>query len=97
MPETHPVLETNLSPQMLAAISGVAQGKRRSQIADEMGISIHTLKTYLDRAYQRLGARNAPEACAKAANLGILKTGEIKNDTLCYVGGGLDKSTSHRR
>jgi len=60
-----------LSPRMLTALKGIAQGKTRTELAVEMGISMNTLKTYLERAYDRLGAHNAPEAIARARRHGL--------------------------
>lgn len=71
--EPHPTDIKPLSPQMLKALSGMAKGKPRAQIAREMSISPHTLKAYLSTAFMRLGAHNAPEAVAKMAELGLLK------------------------
>ena len=56
-----------LSPSMLLAVRGLAQGKQREVIARDMGISPDTLKTYLSKAYRRLGAGNAAGAVALAA------------------------------
>jgi len=60
-----------LSPRMIAALKGIAQGKTRTELADEMGISMSTLKTHLERAYDRLGAHNAPEAISRARLRGL--------------------------
>ena len=39
----------------------VAQGKRESEIAEALGISIHTVKVHKGYAYRKLGVRNAVE------------------------------------
>lgn len=39
----------------------VAQGKREQEIADTLGISIHTVKVHKSYAYRKLGVRNAVE------------------------------------
>ncbi len=54
-----------LSPQQIRVLAGIAQGKSRKQIAQDLGISIHTVRSYLYSAYDRLGARNGFEAVAK--------------------------------
>jgi len=63
---------SQISPQMLRALSALANGKSRKQIAFEMGISVHTLKTYLWKVYRRLGAQNAPQAVAEALKRGLI-------------------------
>ena len=60
------------SPQMLRALDALARGKPRKQIAFEMGISEHTLKTYLWKVYQRLNVQNAPQAVAEALERGLI-------------------------
>ena len=58
-----------LSPRELEVLQGLALGKTHSQLAVEMGISTHTLKAYLVRAYRFLGAVNAPDAVQKLHRL----------------------------
>ena len=64
-----------LSPQMLRALRALARGKSRKQIAFEMGISQHTLKTYLWKVYRRLDVQNAPQAVAEALERGLIRCG----------------------
>ena len=50
----------------------VAMGATNSEIADAIGLSRNTVKTYLQSALQKLGARNRVEALARAAEFGLL-------------------------
>jgi DNA-binding NarL/FixJ family response regulator len=50
----------------------VAMGETNPEIARALGLSRNTVKTYLQRALEKLGARNRVEALARANQLGIL-------------------------
>lgn len=50
----------------------VAMGETNPEIADLLGLSRNTVKTYLQTALQKLGARNRVEAIAKANEIGLL-------------------------
>jgi DNA-binding CsgD family transcriptional regulator len=47
-------------------------GRTNPEIAAELGLTRNTVKTYLQRSLEKLGARNRVEALAKASQLGIL-------------------------
>jgi len=50
----------------------VAMGETNPEIAAALGLTRNTVKTYLQRALEKLGARNRVEALARASQLGIL-------------------------
>jgi two-component system, NarL family, nitrate/nitrite response regulator NarL len=50
----------------------VAMGETNPEIAGALGLSRNTVKTYLQRTLEKLGARNRVEALARANQLGIL-------------------------
>jgi DNA-binding NarL/FixJ family response regulator len=50
----------------------VAMGQTNPEIASALGLTRNTVKTYLQRALEKLGARNRVEALARANQLGIL-------------------------
>ncbi|KPM54710.1 LuxR family transcriptional regulator [Frankia sp. R43] len=50
----------------------VAMGQTNPEIADALGLTRNTVKTYLQRLMEKLGARNRVEALARAHELGIL-------------------------
>jgi DNA-binding CsgD family transcriptional regulator len=54
---------------MMKAIRLIALGKRQAQIAREMGISVHTVRSYIYQAYERLGVHNAAAAAAELTKL----------------------------
>ncbi|MEV6639368.1 response regulator transcription factor [Amycolatopsis sp. NPDC051371] len=49
-----------------------AEGKTNPEIAESTGLTRNTVKTYLQCALHKLGARNRVEAITKAARLGLL-------------------------
>lgn len=54
-----------LSPREAEIIRGLALGKTRAQLAVQLGLSPHTIKSHLVRAYRFLGAANAIDAYRK--------------------------------
>jgi two-component system nitrate/nitrite response regulator NarL len=50
----------------------VAQGKTNPEIAESTGLTRNTVKTYLQSALHKLGARNRVEAIGKAIEVGLL-------------------------
>jgi two-component system, NarL family, nitrate/nitrite response regulator NarL len=50
----------------------VAMGQTNPEIATALGLTRNTVKTYLQRTLEKLGARNRVEALARANQLGIL-------------------------
>ena len=50
----------------------VAMGQTNPEIAIALGLTRNTVKTYLQRTLEKLGARNRVEALTRANQLGIL-------------------------
>lgn len=61
-----------LSPRELMSISNLAKGLSRAQAAQEMGISEHTLRVYIEAARHKLGALNTTHAVARALSTGVI-------------------------
>ncbi|MBM7066523.1 LuxR family transcriptional regulator [Actibacterium sp. 188UL27-1] len=62
----------NLSPRELSAMTLLAKGLSRAQTADEMQISEHTLRVYIEAARHKLGAMNTTHAVARALSRGLI-------------------------
>ena len=62
-----------LTPRLRQVLELVAEGYRSEDIAAELNISRHTVKNYMDRILDRLGARDRSEAVAIALREGILE------------------------
>jgi len=55
----------HLSPREEAVLKLLSKGHTYKQIADELGISIDTIRTYLRRIYEKLHVQSRTEAVAK--------------------------------
>jgi DNA-binding NarL/FixJ family response regulator len=54
-----------LSPREHEVLSALAEGLAYKQIADRLGVSIHTVRNYIRRIYEKLHVRSRTEAVAK--------------------------------
>jgi DNA-binding NarL/FixJ family response regulator len=64
-PSTHTDEATALSPREREVLNGLAEGQAYKQIGDKLGLSIHTVRNYIRRIYQKLHVRSCGEAVAK--------------------------------
>jgi two-component system, NarL family, nitrate/nitrite response regulator NarL len=64
--------EHGLTRREYEILRHVAMGETNPEIADTLGLTRNTVKTYLQRALEKLGARNRVEAVARASERGIL-------------------------
>jgi DNA-binding NarL/FixJ family response regulator len=54
-----------LSHRESEVLDGLAQGLAYKQIADQLNVSIHTVRNYIRRIYEKLHVRSRTEAVAK--------------------------------
>ena len=54
-----------LSPREREVLNGLAEGQAYKQIGNKLGLSIHTVRNYIRRIYQKLHVRSCGEAVAK--------------------------------
>ncbi len=54
-----------LSPRERSVLDGLAGGLAYKQIADQLGVSIHTVRNYIRRIYEKLHVHTRTEAVAK--------------------------------
>ncbi|MDE3066297.1 MAG: response regulator transcription factor [Verrucomicrobiota bacterium] len=54
-----------LSPRERSVLDGLAGGLAYKQIAGQLGVSIHTVRNYIRRIYEKLHVHNRTEAVAK--------------------------------
>ena len=64
--------EHGLTRREYEILRHVAMGETNPEIAAALGLTRNTVKTYLQRTLEKLGARNRVEALARANQLGIL-------------------------
>ncbi|WP_370402340.1 helix-turn-helix transcriptional regulator [Sulfitobacter sp. JB4-11] len=61
-----------LSPREVDAMTYLAIGYSRAQVANELSISEHTLRVYIESARFKLGALNTTHAVARALSQGLI-------------------------
>ncbi|WP_372885357.1 autoinducer binding domain-containing protein [Shimia sp.] len=71
-PDPMPALVRALSPREVDAISLIARGYSRAQVAGALSISEHTLRVYIEAARTKLGALNTTHAVAQALRRGLI-------------------------
>ncbi len=64
-----------LSPREIDALTYLAMGYGRGQVADMLDISEHTLRAYIESARFKLGAANTTHAVARALTEGLIVVG----------------------
>lgn len=67
-----PPLQTALSPRETDALTLLALGYSRGRAAENLDISEHTLRDYVESARLKLGAANTTHAVARALTRGLL-------------------------
>jgi RNA polymerase sigma factor (sigma-70 family) len=67
----------NLSPREREVLAWTAQGKSARQIGEILGISKRTVDEHVQRAEQKLNARNKTHAVVLAIHYGIIKIERI--------------------
>lgn len=55
----------DLSQRERSVLEGLAEGLAYKQIADQLGVSIHTVRNYIRRIYEKLHVQTRTEAVAK--------------------------------
>ena len=61
-----------LSPREIDAMTMIALGYSRAQVASSLALSEHTLRAYIESARFKLGASNTIHAVARALSLGLI-------------------------
>jgi ATP/maltotriose-dependent transcriptional regulator MalT len=64
--------ETLLSQRELEVLELIAQGYSNQQIAEQLFISLHTVKTHSRRIHSKLGVQRRTQAVAKAKVMGVM-------------------------
>lgn len=65
-------VQAGLTPRELAVLNGISQGSSYKQLADQLGLSSHTIHSHIKRAYEKLQATDRNEALQKARCLGVI-------------------------
>lgn len=70
--DRQPESSRGLSPREVDAITLLALGYSRAQVAHSLSISEHTLRVYIESARAKLGAQNTTHAIATALSRGLI-------------------------
>jgi DNA-binding CsgD family transcriptional regulator len=70
MKATRPAM--SLTPRQRQVLSLMAEGKTTREIAYELGLSPFTVKNYIERIYERLGALDRVQAVSMAVRQGLI-------------------------
>lgn len=65
--------ESPLSRREIEILQKVAYGATTKQVASQLGISPHTVKTHLERIFEKLGANDRAQAVAIAIRQGLVE------------------------
>jgi len=71
-PDRVPEASQPLSPREVDAMTLLAMGYSRAQVAQTLNISEHTLRAYIESARFKLGAMNTVHAVARALSRGLI-------------------------
>lgn len=71
-PDRTPEAAQALSPREVDAMTLLAIGYNRAQVANSLSISEHTLRVYIESARFKLGALNTTHAVARALSRGLI-------------------------
>lgn len=71
-PNRTPEQARALSPREIDAMTLLAMGYSRAQVANSLSISEHTLRVYIESARFKLGAHNTTHAVARAMSRGLI-------------------------
>ena len=71
-PDRKPEAAQPLSPREVDALTLLAMGYSRAQVAETLNISEHTLRVYIESARFKLGAMNTVHAVARALSRGLI-------------------------
>jgi DNA-binding NarL/FixJ family response regulator len=61
----HGAESADLSPREVEVLQALAEGLSYKQIADQINVSIHTVRNYIRRVYEKLHVRSRTEAVVK--------------------------------
>lgn len=65
--------DSQLSPRELEVLNFISLGLKYEDIADELGISVHTVRHHIEKIYKKLGVNSRGQAVAQAVRSGIIK------------------------
>lgn len=65
--------EMQLTPRMRDVLLLICEGKTTAEIARDLGLSRFTVKNYIERTFERLGAQDRVQAVGTALRAGLIR------------------------
>jgi len=65
-----------LTPAEMGVLRLIATGRTNAEIAEELDIKLATVKTHINRIYQKLGVRNRTQALIEAGKRKLVEDGD---------------------
>jgi DNA-binding CsgD family transcriptional regulator len=87
-----------LSPREIDVLRLLSRGCSYADVAQHLGISVHTVGTHIKNAYRKLSVRTAAAAVTRAAELGFLalKSNGNGGDAGGNIGADVDRDCRPR-
>ncbi|HUP85604.1 MAG TPA: response regulator transcription factor [Acidimicrobiales bacterium] len=71
--EATPAAETTVSPREIEVLQLIAEGAAPPEVAEQLYISVKTVKNHLSSIYEKLDARDRTQAVLKGLRMGIIR------------------------
>ncbi|HMV36612.1 MAG TPA: response regulator transcription factor, partial [Turneriella sp.] len=69
----HKATESSLSKRELQVLNLISLGLRYEDIAEELDISVHTVRHHIEKIYKKLNVTSRGQAVAQAVRAGIIR------------------------
>lgn len=63
---------TRLTPREIDVLRLIARGCTYQQVADQLGVSMHTVASHIKNTYRKLGVRSGAAAVMRAVTMQLL-------------------------
>ena len=70
---TSPTDPAGLTPREIQILRRIADGRNNREIAEELGITLGTIKNQVASAFRKLGARDRTQAVVLAIRAGVIQ------------------------
>lgn len=71
-------METRLTEREKSVLILLVKGFKNDDIANELNVSVHTVKAHLEAIYEKLEVVNRVQAVVKALQLGLIEVDDIQ-------------------
>ena len=71
-PKAETLDQLGITPRELAVLEQMAQGLSNQEIADQLFVSLNTIKTHSSNLFSKLGVQRRTQAIQKAKDLGLI-------------------------